>query len=44
MQLITTALGAQLGAHLVPGGEKIAFIDDRGNLLQNIIKSLMKSI
>jgi len=39
MQLITTALSAQLGVHLVPGGEKIAFIDDRGNLLNHITAS-----
>ncbi len=37
MQLITTALGAHLGARLVPGGEKISFIDDRGNLLNGVI-------
>ena len=31
MQLITTALGTQLGVHLDPGGEKIVLMDDRGN-------------
>ncbi len=36
MQLITAALGAQLGARLTPGGEKIVLIDDRGNLLKDI--------
>ncbi|MCB0165702.1 MAG: mannose-1-phosphate guanyltransferase [Anaerolineae bacterium] len=36
MQLITTALGAQFGARLYPGGEKIIFIDDRGTLLKGI--------
>lgn len=36
MQLITTALGAQLGAHLAPGGEKLILIDDRGDLLAGI--------
>lgn len=39
MQLITTALNAQLGVHLEPGGEKITFIDDRGNLLNHITAS-----
>jgi mannose-1-phosphate guanylyltransferase/phosphomannomutase len=33
MQIITTALGTQLGARLNPGGEKIFFVDDRGYLL-----------
>lgn len=36
MQLITTALRAQLGAHLAPGGERLVLIDDRGNLLKGI--------
>ena len=36
MQLITTALGAQLGMHLDPGGEKIVVIDNKGHLLQGI--------
>jgi mannose-1-phosphate guanylyltransferase/phosphomannomutase len=36
MQSIVTALGSQLGAHLAPGGEKIIFIDDRGNILKGI--------
>jgi len=36
MQLITTAMGAQLGAHLAPGGEKTVLVDDRGNLLKGI--------
>lgn len=36
MQLITTALGAQLGAHLDPGGEKIVLVDDQGKLLNGI--------
>ncbi len=36
MQLITTALGAQLGAHIDPGGEKIQIVDDRGKLLKGI--------
>ncbi|HMQ50767.1 MAG TPA: mannose-1-phosphate guanyltransferase [Anaerolineae bacterium] len=36
MQLITTALGAQLGVHLDPGGEKIMLVDDRGNLLKGV--------
>jgi mannose-1-phosphate guanylyltransferase/phosphomannomutase len=36
MQIVTTALGAQLGAQLDPGGEKIVLVDDRGNLLNNI--------
>ena len=36
MQLITTALGAQLGMHLDPGGEKIVVIDNKGQLLQGI--------
>jgi len=33
MQLITTALDAQLGVHLDPGGEKITLVDDRGTLM-----------
>ncbi|MCG3212170.1 MAG: Glucose-1-phosphate adenylyltransferase [Anaerolineae bacterium] len=36
MQLITTALGAQLGVHLEPGGERIVVVDDRGTLLKGI--------
>jgi mannose-1-phosphate guanylyltransferase/phosphomannomutase len=36
MQLIVTALGSQLGAHLDPGGEKLVFVDDRGNLLKGV--------
>jgi mannose-1-phosphate guanylyltransferase/phosphomannomutase len=36
MQLITTALNAQLGVHLDPGGEKIQIVDDRGTLLTGI--------
>lgn len=33
MQIITTALGTQLGARLNPGGERIFLVDDRGYLL-----------
>ena len=36
MQIITTALDAQLGVHLNPGGEKINLVDDRGSLLEGI--------
>jgi mannose-1-phosphate guanylyltransferase/phosphomannomutase len=36
MQLIVTALGSQLGAHLDPGGEKVVFVDNRGNVLKGI--------
>jgi mannose-1-phosphate guanylyltransferase/phosphomannomutase len=36
MQLIITALGSQLGAHLDPGGEKIVFVDDQGNKLKGV--------
>lgn len=36
MQLITTALGAQAGIHLDPGGEKILVVDDRGTLLKGV--------
>ena len=36
MQLITTALNADLGVHIDPGGEKIVLIDDRGKLLSGI--------
>jgi mannose-1-phosphate guanylyltransferase/phosphomannomutase len=33
MQIITTALGTQLGARLNPGGERLFLVDDRGYLL-----------
>jgi len=33
MQIITTALGTQLGARLAPGGERLFLVDDRGYLL-----------
>lgn len=33
MQIITTALGTELGARLNPGGERIFFVDNRGHLL-----------
>ena len=36
MRLITTALGAHLGVHIDPGGEKIILIDDRGELMDGI--------
>jgi mannose-1-phosphate guanylyltransferase/phosphomannomutase len=36
MQLITTALKAQLGVRLDPGGERIFLVDDQGNLLKDI--------
>lgn len=36
MQIITTALGVQLGVRFDPGGEKLVFIDDRGNILNGI--------
>lgn len=39
MRLITTALSADLGVHLDPGGEKIILIDDRGKLLDGIAAS-----
>ena len=33
MQIITSALGAQLGVYIDPSGEKIFLVDDVGNLL-----------
>ncbi|MDX1523186.1 MAG: sugar phosphate nucleotidyltransferase, partial [Anaerolineae bacterium] len=33
MQIITTALGTQLGVYMDPSGEKIYVADDKGNLL-----------
>ena len=33
MQIITTALGTQLGVRLNPGGERLFLVDDRGYLL-----------
>lgn len=36
LQIVATALGAQLGVRLDPGGEKICLVDDRGYLLQDI--------
>ncbi len=36
IQIITTALNAQLGVRLDPGGEKIILVDDRGNVLNGI--------
>lgn len=36
MQIITTALGTQLGVRLDTGGEKIFIVDDRGFLLEGI--------
>jgi mannose-1-phosphate guanylyltransferase/phosphomannomutase len=36
MQLITTALSAQMGVHIEPGGEKLILIDDQGKLLDGI--------
>ncbi|RME79635.1 MAG: nucleotidyl transferase [Chloroflexi bacterium] len=36
LQIISTALGAQLGVRLDAGGESIVLVDDRGYLLQGI--------
>lgn len=36
LQIVATALGAQLGVRLDPGGERIFLVDDRGYLLQDI--------
>ena len=36
LQIIATALGAQLGARLSAGGERLFLVDDRGYLLQDI--------
>jgi mannose-1-phosphate guanylyltransferase/phosphomannomutase len=36
LQIVASALGAQLGVRLDPGGEKIYLVDDRGYLLQDI--------
>jgi mannose-1-phosphate guanylyltransferase/phosphomannomutase len=37
MQLITAALGIQLGVYIDPGGEKIYLVDDQGHLLDDTI-------
>ncbi len=36
MQIITAALGIQLGVYIDPGGEKIFLVDDQGHLLDGI--------